>query len=250
MTDGLLDVVMIDDENLDLELLRTSVDWASLGFRILAAFSNSITALDFLQASKHIDLLISDIQMPILSGLDLFEYALAGNPQLKAVFISGHDEFKYAKKAIDLSASGYVLKPIDYDELQAVLIRVKQSIHSSQQEQDADDLHAGLGESINAYIEKHLLEPLSLHQIAQHFNYTPNYISIQFKLFTGRPLGAYLIEKRIEKAAELLARHHMTVAEVCRMLGYSSTAYFVHLFKKIKGVTPGQYKLSHKRDIG
>lgn len=250
----LVDVLMVDDESYDLALMEESIPWESLGFRIKASFSCPLKALEYLQSGKSIGLLVSDIQMPIMSGLDLFEYALSENPDLQAVFITGHEEFKYVKKALELSACGYVLKPLDYDELYAALDKAYKTviykIRGMQSEKRntpgiaavASHDVASLGQSILQYIDERLDQPLTITDIAEHYRYTPSYISAQFKLATGKTLGAYLIDKRIEKATELMTEEKLSIREVCERLGYSSQAYFIHLFKKTKGITPGQYR--------
>lgn len=109
-------VLLVDDELVDLDWLKNRISWQEAGFEIVAAVNNSFAALDRMR-KEHVDLLISDIRMPIMSGLELARKAREALPGLKVIFISGHEEFEYSMEAIKLHALGYVLKPIENNEL-------------------------------------------------------------------------------------------------------------------------------------
>ncbi len=113
-------VILVDDEIIDLNGLKTFIPWHELDLDIIKTFNNSFDALDFLKHEK-VDILITDIKMPIMSGLELFRKAQVFSPELKVVFISGYESFEYAKSAIKMNAGGYVLKPVDEVELINVL---------------------------------------------------------------------------------------------------------------------------------
>ncbi|QHT62488.1 helix-turn-helix domain-containing protein [Paenibacillus lycopersici] len=126
-------VLLADDESLDLEGLERLIPWEKLGMEVAAAVSSGYDALAVLRAAP-IDILVSDIKMPIMSGLELAKRALESNPSLKIVFVSGYEDFHYAKQAIQLNVQGYVLKPVDDYELIRVLTEVKQSLDQSQEQ--------------------------------------------------------------------------------------------------------------------
>ncbi|MBB3127048.1 two-component system response regulator YesN [Paenibacillus rhizosphaerae] len=109
-------VMIVDDELLDLEWLAKRVPWVALGLRLEAQASSAFMALRLLQEEKF-DMLITDIQMPIMNGLELVRKARELQPNLQVLIISGHEDFRYAKQAIEMKAVGYILKPVDTDEL-------------------------------------------------------------------------------------------------------------------------------------
>lgn len=116
--------VLADDEPLDLEGLQRLIDWNSLGIEVTAAASSGFAALEFLRRERA-DVLITDIKMPIMSGLELARQALELQPQIKLIFISGFEDFQYAQRAIELSAFGYLLKPVDEAELYTFLQKLR-----------------------------------------------------------------------------------------------------------------------------
>lgn len=124
---AIYNVLLVDDEQLDLEVLQRFTPWERLDMVIVGAVSRGGAALNLLQ-EQHVDILITDIKMPIMSGLELAEQARSLFPHLKIIFISGHDDFQYAKKAISMNASSYILKPVDDDELLNTLQLVREQL--------------------------------------------------------------------------------------------------------------------------
>lgn len=118
---------------LDLEGLERLTPWNTLEMEVVAAVNSGFEALDYLQNHK-VDVLISDIKMPIMSGLETVRRALETSPKLKVVFISGYEDFQYAKQAISLNAFGYVLKPVDDQELIRVLTDVHRELNEEAQQ--------------------------------------------------------------------------------------------------------------------
>ncbi|KGE20772.1 response regulator transcription factor [Paenibacillus wynnii] len=112
--------VLVDDEDYDLEGLRLLIPWNELGIEVVCSENKPLAALHFIE-NHNIDLLITDIKMPVISGIELSRKAMEKNPGLKTVFISGYQDFNYAKQAIDLKAHGYILKPVDDEEIVTVL---------------------------------------------------------------------------------------------------------------------------------
>ncbi|GIP32090.1 hypothetical protein J2TS4_13000 [Paenibacillus sp. J2TS4] len=121
-------VLLVDDEQLDLEVLQRFVPWEQLDMTITGTAYNGFAALDIIR-KRRVDVLITDIKMPIMTGLDLAEQARGISPGLKIIFISGHDEFQYAKKAIAMNASSYILKPVNDQELYNALLIIKEQLN-------------------------------------------------------------------------------------------------------------------------
>lgn len=123
----MLKALLLDDKKSIIEGMTELIEWEKYGFEIAAALRKSDEALEFLK-NRHIDLVITDIRMPGMSGLELIEEIKKFKPQLKFIIISGYAEFEYVKQAIDRKVDGYLLKPVDEDELIKALVRVKNEI--------------------------------------------------------------------------------------------------------------------------
>ncbi|MFC4101902.1 response regulator [Paenibacillus xanthanilyticus] len=117
-------VLLADDERLDLEGMRTFIPWQELGMEVVDAVTNGFNARSVLTSEK-IDILVTDVRMPHMSGLELAELALNEKKDLKVIFVSGYQDFHYAKQALSLNACGYVLKPMDDQELIDSLIKAR-----------------------------------------------------------------------------------------------------------------------------
>ncbi|GLX66992.1 response regulator [Paenibacillus glycanilyticus] len=109
-------VLIVDDQQLEITGLRTFIPWEKLNLQLVAEANDGFTALDYIEELAP-DIVITDIKMPIMSGLELARRTKLIKPSIIFIFISGYEDFEYAKKAIQFSVEGYILKPINYNEL-------------------------------------------------------------------------------------------------------------------------------------
>ncbi len=249
--DWMLKVVLIDDEIVDLEGLHRLVPWKQFGMEVTGAFSKGSAALDYLRAHP-VDLLVTDIHMPIMSGLTVAEEAQKSIPQLKVVFISGYADFRYAQKALRMKAANYVLKPVDNQELYEVLTAVAGQIREEAKRVRKAETEIGakshpeknfrLIEEIERYVEEHLEEKITLKEAAQHFAFSPNYLGYLFKEATGENFSDFLIRKRIDLACKMLQDPRLKIYEIAERLGYASLPYFTRQFKQQIGISPGYFR--------
>jgi two-component system response regulator YesN len=120
-------VIIADDDLLVREILKKSIPWKSLGLSLLAAAENGQEALDMCQ-EKSPDILLADIRMPGLNGLEVAFRLLEKSVRTRVIFISGIQDFNYARSALNVQAAGYILKPIQLNEVIAALKRVRDAI--------------------------------------------------------------------------------------------------------------------------
>ncbi|MBP3965577.1 response regulator [Paenibacillus lignilyticus] len=127
-------VLLADDERLDLEGLRRLVPWERMNMQVIAAVNSGFAALDFLNRQK-VDILVTDVRMPRMTGLELARAALDLHPALKIVFVSGFEDFHYAKTALEMGASNYVLKPVDDEEFNQVMSAVGRQLDEEREKE-------------------------------------------------------------------------------------------------------------------
>ncbi|MFS0726149.1 response regulator [Paenibacillus sp. 1P07SE] len=113
-------VLIVDDEPFIIEGLYHIIDWHALGLKIVGHAANGQAALDLL-ARERVDILITDISMPVMGGLELIGHARAEYPELKIVVLSGYNEFDYLKQAMRSGIENYLLKPVNVEELRATM---------------------------------------------------------------------------------------------------------------------------------
>jgi two-component system response regulator YesN len=126
-------VMIVDDEVIFRDYLRTVFDWETLGFTISQEARNGLEALE-LAAVEAPDIALVDITMPFMDGLQLTEKLKELYPEVSIVLITGHNEFEYARKALKLGVEDYILKPFSKDELLLTLVRLRQQHQKAQEE--------------------------------------------------------------------------------------------------------------------
>lgn len=256
-------VMIVDDEQHMTEYLKHLIDWQTYGFNQVETINKGKQAQQLLAESPP-ELLIADIRMPEVSGLDLAAQLAEQKAATKVMIVSGFSEFDYAQKAIRYGVTEYLVKPVLKKDfliaLERTLPLITESIGkvdeatvtsmgervASGSEQFADPNETMVEDEnivfLKAYIHNHYDEPLSLESLGEKVQLNASYLSHHFKTVTGKNLLSYLTEVRMAKAAELLAESELKVNIIGDMVGYHKTQYFISLFKKKYGLTPQQYR--------
>jgi two-component system response regulator YesN len=128
-------VIFVEDEIVTREGIRDNVDWAGNGFEFAGEASDGEMALQLLRTVKP-DVLITDIKMPFMDGLQLCKIVRERMPGVQIVILSGHDEFEYAQKAIALGVKEYLLKPVTVRDLHEVLQHLSADLTRERAEQE------------------------------------------------------------------------------------------------------------------
>lgn len=120
----LMKVMLVDDEPFILQGLSVIIDWETEGFEIVKKASDGEEAIAYLRENK-VDLIITDIRMPKITGIELLETVREEQLSDAYIFIlSGYNDFKYAQAAIRYSAMEYILKPVQKEQLLESVRRV------------------------------------------------------------------------------------------------------------------------------
>lgn len=117
-------ILLVEDEKLELETLRDYVDWKRLGASKVYTARNGRTALECLEEHEP-DIMITDIQLPVMDGIELTKRAREEGFRCKIVFLTGYDYFDYVKSAFQVQAVDYILKPFRVEEIEALILRIK-----------------------------------------------------------------------------------------------------------------------------
>ena len=120
-------VLLVDDEEDIREGISRKMDWLGLGFSLVGEAANGQDALELAESLRP-DVILTDIKMPFMDGLELCRILTDRLPAARFVVFSGFDAFEYAKQAIQMNVVEYILKPINADELSAVLRRLKDQL--------------------------------------------------------------------------------------------------------------------------
>jgi len=113
-------VLIVEDEIRIAQLIKKLIKWDEIGLECVGMANNGQTALDFINESNP-DIVITDIRMPKINGLELISRVKQSNENIRFVVVSGYKEFEYAHKALQYGVNNYLLKPINEDEINKVL---------------------------------------------------------------------------------------------------------------------------------
>ena len=129
-------VFLVEDEIVTREGIRDSVDWAAAGFEFCGEAPDGEMALPLLEKTRP-EVLITDIKMPFMDGLQLCKIMRERMPWVKIIILSGHDEFQYAQEAVRLGVTEYLLKPMGVQDLRLVLQKVAGQLEREQAEHES-----------------------------------------------------------------------------------------------------------------
>lgn len=258
-------LLIADDEKLEREALAELVQRRFEREVVLEMAENGRKAADT-AVLWGADLILMDIEMPGMSGLDAARAVLAQRPSCRVIFVTAYSLFQYAHEAVHLGACDYLLKPVDPDELEASVRRAMRQIETERKleelaaarpqpeqtetEEEAEDAPEESENSqtalvmahVRRYLEDNYMFDLSLDSVGEILHISPAYLSAQFKKYQKMNFLDCLTELRINAAKELLADPFRSSAEVASMVGYEDASYFARAFKKRTGMTPTQYR--------
>jgi len=357
-----LKVVIVDDESATWGVIQKLAHWEKYNMKVIAALNNGKEVLDFIQI-HHVDVLITDMNMPSMDGGQLLEILTEQFKDIKTIVVSGYEDFNYLKHAIHAQSIDYLLKPINSLELNKALektviewkkSKLKKPLSITQNSQalvpvlkdfkrklftviDARDLkqlrlifkelskdvnelieridtiYAKLHYELMGYLEEqlyrhdlsfadlklkdqHLLldseasagkmldgieeafqtllqhliqfkqensflqildvqqhidrnymdQEITLSKIADEFHISKEYLSKAFKERFQVNITEYILQKRMEKAKELMLENGMRIKQAAECVGYEDVSYFYRVWKKFFSIPPGELIKSNK----
>lgn len=160
----MLNLLIVEDEDVTREGLTTLINWKSLGIRICGLAANGLEAIQFLE-KEHADLVLSDIRMPLIDGLQLVSKIRERQWDISIVLLSGYGDFEYAQRALRLGVSDFLVKPCSPNEIQNVFTRLIDKISK----------HRNLTEEMKGLEHQlHVNNPLVKSQLLQQWlNFPP-----------------------------------------------------------------------------
>ena len=242
-------IVVAEDETLLLDNLISKIDKLNIGFEVVGKAQTGLQALELVN-NLNPDVVITDIKMPLMDGLELIEKVRNQYPFTKFIIISGFSEFEYAQKAILFQVSEYLLKPVSEDDLKTALLRIKQSFESDTlryKEVFNQDIASITAEELAVVIRDFLVSnynmDINLNMIAKNINYSSSYITKLFQEQYGTTPNKFIISMRMSKAKHyLIHNHELTICQISDMIGYEDQGYFSRIFKKYCGCNPSSYR--------
>ncbi|MBM7568677.1 response regulator transcription factor [Paenibacillus sacheonensis] len=167
--------IIVDDEAVVRVGLKNTIDWAGHGFELTGDYANGRDAWEAIEQDKP-DLVISDISMPFMDGLELAGLIGGSYPYIKVIILTGYDEFEYAQQALRLKVSDFVLKPITAREIRQLLDKVRAEMDEERQRrEDLSRLQSQLKQSLpilrERFLERLVAVGLGTAEIGDRFAY-------------------------------------------------------------------------------
>jgi len=241
-------VVVIEDEKLIAKNIAKNIELVNEHFKVISIESNGEDALSFIKEHTP-NVIFTDIQMPVMDGIELIKQISQYNNYIKCVVLSGHDDFAYAKSAIEYGVFSYLLKPVNLDELADVLKRLELTFLSTHEMFTSGQKFPSfsseeVADLVKKYIEQNYQNLIDLNMIADHFSFSPSYLTKIFVKHTNITPSKYILNYRINIAKQLLGDFSLTINMVANMVGYTDPFHFSKSFKLVVGISPASYRVS------
>lgn len=230
--------VIADDEKMALVMLRKFTDWEGLGLALAGEARDGEELLALIEDIRP-DIVVTDIKMPVFSGLEIIAKTLEMGLKPYFLITSAYTDFAYTRQAMRLGVEDFLPKPIEKRELNEALGRIAGKIEKNGENKN---MVSGLVRNACLYMDSHYGEKLSLESISAHFYISPNYFSALFKKEMGVNFLEYLTDVRMREAGKLLANPRYSIAEIAEMTGYRDASHFGVNFSKKYGMTPSAWR--------
>ncbi len=238
-------IFLADDEVWETLGLKKLIEKSELPIQVVGQAENGIGALKALQEIQP-DILITDIRMPGLNGLELSEKIRELGLKTEIILLSGYAEFEYARTALRFGIRNYLLKPVSQENLNEVLGELVAEKDKKLHTVSEEEVPESNIERIFHEIEVSYMEDITLNSLADKYNISASRLSIRVKEILGMSFSKYLTSKRIQKAKELLEDDRLSVEQIAEMVGYRDYFYFTKVFKKTEGVSPSSYRKNRR----
>lgn len=165
-------LIIVDDEYTIRKGLKQYIPWESIGFEVVGVFEDGLSAVGFL-SQNPVDVVLTDIDMPIMNGIQLIESIRSNNYASYCVVISGYQDFNYARQLIPFKITDYILKPINNELVQSTFLKLKQELDETlEKEKQVTQEHAHMKLMQDTLLQQCLsdmiLERISYPQALKH----------------------------------------------------------------------------------
>lgn len=245
-------IVIVDDEPKIAEGIVHLFPWSNFGFEIAGSFTNGKDALNYINSHSGIDVVMTDIQMPVMNGIELSQKL--SDSSIIVIFFSAYQDFEYARSAILNHVVDYLIKPMKYDAMVACFERVQRLLdernpRKSRPDQALpDSQRPDIVPIVKSYIQQNY-KNASLEEAAFLTHFSTAYLSTLFKAQSGISFSDYLLKIRMEKALELLSSGSKKLYEIADEIGYANPKNLSRNFKDYYKITPQEYRLGKIPEI-
>ncbi len=264
-------VAIIDDEPLIVEGLSKTMPWEKWNCQVAGYAYNGREGMELVRRERP-DIMITDINMPEMDGLKMIAGLKSEFSDMQIIILTGYREFEYARRAIELGVSRFLLKPSKMNELEEAMEAAARSlaqaghkapgtsgqetakeVEETENSEETDAQEEAQNNEANSFIVKNALEyirensqeRLRLTDVAEQVYVSQWHLSKLLKKHTGKTFSELLNGARMEKSKELLKNPSLRICDVAEMVGFQDLAHFSRVFKKMEGMSANEYRNRH-----
>lgn len=264
-------VAIIDDEPVIVEGLSKTMAWEKWNCQVAGCAYNGGEGMELIRRERP-DIVITDINMPEMDGLMMIAALKSEFPDMQIIILTGYREFEYARRAIELGVSWFLLKPSKMNELVEAIEKATKrldqmggyTVASVPVNSDAgeeireggegtEETEAPENNTANSFIVKNALEyiransqeKLRLVDVADQVYVSQWHLSKLLNKHTGKTFSEILNGARMDRSKELLKDPSLRICDVAEMVGFQDLAHFSRVFKKLEGMSANEYRNTH-----
>ena len=261
----MLRVLIVEDEEIIRNGLQYTIDWLSMDAAVVGSACDGEQGLQMIKEFTP-DIVISDIRMPRLDGLQMIKQAQKEGYNFIPIILTSYSDFSYAQQAINLRVFDYVLKPLDESKLKEVVKKAEEAVKQKNQLNslkkianiESDELQVenpivekqivlktvsenpAINTCLKCIEKDYALHP-NIETLAEQLKVSPSYLSRLFKKYTGTTFLDFLNRYRVQKAVNFLSENKYRVYEVASLCGFSDYKRFYEVFRSYTGINPTEF---------
>ncbi|MCR5581772.1 MAG: response regulator [Pseudobutyrivibrio sp.] len=233
-------IVLVEDEQRARRGLKNLIQMVSDDCEVVADAADGEKALDLISKCKP-EVVFTDIKMPKMDGIQLIKEVRKEDPTIKFVIVSAYEEFDYARQALSLGVTEYLVKPLIMEDVEKVVNKLEQiDMEVEERDKDDEDIHPLIKKTLKM-IEKNYSSHMSQKDVAAELNITPEYFCSLFAKEMGESYVKYIKRYRVEVAKTLLLHGDVSKDDVAEKVGYTDTKYFGKVFHEVTGYSISEF---------
>lgn len=252
-------VLVVDDDHLVRKGFIGMMPWKKYGFEVAGEAGSGKKALELL-TRERMDVLITDLAMPLMSGIELFREVKKLYPHMHTVVLTFHQDFELIQESLRLGAIDYITKTeLEHEQMDEVLARIRTRIDEKSPRNapgaglpsnippesaagaDSDELLISVRKALD-FMNSKFDHELTLSLVAKEANMSRSYFARCIKEFTGKTFQEHLREIRISYARTMLEQTRKPIYWIAAKSGYPNEKYFCKVFKAVTGMLPSEYR--------
>ncbi|MFH1783232.1 MAG: DNA-binding response regulator [Candidatus Omnitrophota bacterium] len=232
-------ILIVDDDKFVRDTFKASFD----EYKIITASSGE-EALNTLQKPHNINLIIVDMMMPGMTGIELVRKIKSRDPEQKVILLTGYSSKDVLLEALRSDVDEYLEKPFDIKSTKKAIDRLLNKKDEFDQK-EIDNKNAKLAQA-ERFITKNYNKSITLKDVSNEVFLSPKYFSRMFKERRGIGFASYRTELKIDLAKDLLERTHFSIAQIAFKVGYKNSPSFMKIFKRATSLTPTEFRIRRR----